>query len=138
MCNFIGCSNPNHTPAKIYGVKHAFATLCLKHYIQVKRSGRIGKHYKRDPHLAYRTTKCAWCSTTLADIAHRINLARAIKGEPPLKGRSLVIESIKIFEVDHIDGNHYNNDPTNLQTMCPSCHDIKTHIFNEHKPHHAR
>lgn len=29
-------------------------------------------------------------------------------------------------QVDHIDGNHLNNDPSNLQTLCACCHAIKT------------
>jgi len=28
--------------------------------------------------------------------------------------------------VDHIDGNHENNDPENLVTLCSNCHNIKT------------
>lgn len=30
------------------------------------------------------------------------------------------------LDVDHIDGNHSNNDSTNLQTLCANCHRIKT------------
>jgi len=30
------------------------------------------------------------------------------------------------LEVDHIDGNPYNNDPNNLQTLCSCCHKYKT------------
>lgn len=28
--------------------------------------------------------------------------------------------------VDHVDGNAYNNDPSNLQSLCKTCHDSKT------------
>lgn len=31
------------------------------------------------------------------------------------------------LDVDHIDGNHKNNDPENLQTLCANCHRLKTH-----------
>ena len=31
------------------------------------------------------------------------------------------------LDVDHIDGNHGNNDPVNLQTLCKNCHSLKTH-----------
>ena len=34
------------------------------------------------------------------------------------------------LEVDHIDGNHLNNDLENLQTLCGCCHKYKT-IINE-------
>lgn len=30
------------------------------------------------------------------------------------------------YDVDHIDGNHANNDPSNLQTLCANCHRLKT------------
>lgn len=30
------------------------------------------------------------------------------------------------LDVDHIDGDHYNNDPDNLQTLCANCHRLKT------------
>jgi hypothetical protein len=28
------------------------------------------------------------------------------------------------LEVDHIDGNCYNNDPGNLRVLCPNCHSL--------------
>lgn len=33
-----------------------------------------------------------------------------------------------LLTVDHIDGNHENNDPENHQTLCTVCHAIKTVI----------
>ncbi len=30
------------------------------------------------------------------------------------------------LDVDHIDGVHHNNDPSNLQTLCANCHRLKT------------
>jgi hypothetical protein len=31
-----------------------------------------------------------------------------------------------LLDVDHIDGNHFNNDPNNHKTLCKVCHAIKT------------
>jgi len=31
------------------------------------------------------------------------------------------------LDVDHIDGNHYNNDLKNLQTLCANCHRLKSY-----------
>lgn len=30
------------------------------------------------------------------------------------------------LDVDHIDGNHLNNELSNLQTLCANCHRLKT------------
>lgn len=32
------------------------------------------------------------------------------------------------LDVDHIDGNRNNNDPSNLQTLCSNCHRLKTQL----------
>ena len=32
------------------------------------------------------------------------------------------------LDVDHIDGNHKNNDNSNLQTLCANCHRLKTFL----------
>ena len=45
------------------------------------------------------------------------------------------------LDVDHIDGNNQNNDPSNLQTLCANCHRLKTFnnrdfvnkLFDDHK-----
>lgn len=31
------------------------------------------------------------------------------------------------LDIDHIDGNHSNNDISNLQTLCANCHRLKTY-----------
>ncbi len=35
------------------------------------------------------------------------------------------------LDVDHIDGDHSNNDPDNLQTLCANCHRLKTKLSKE-------
>lgn len=37
------------------------------------------------------------------------------------------------LDVDHIDGNHDNNDLLNLQVICSNCHRLKT--YNERNDH---
>lgn len=34
--------------------------------------------------------------------------------------------------VDHIDGNKYNNEISNYQTLCHNCHALKTHKNGDH------
>lgn len=38
------------------------------------------------------------------------------------------------LDVDHIDGNHSNNDLANLQTLCANCHRLKTYNEKDWKP----
>lgn len=35
-----------------------------------------------------------------------------------------------MLEVDHIDRNHHNSHPSNLQTLCAACHKYKTKYFD--------
>ena len=37
------------------------------------------------------------------------------------------------LHIDHIDGDHYNNVPENVQTLCSACHTYKTQIAGDHK-----
>ena len=37
------------------------------------------------------------------------------------------------LEMDHIDGNHRNNIPSNIQTLCKNCHAYKSKINGDHK-----
>jgi 5-methylcytosine-specific restriction endonuclease McrA len=41
-------------------------------------------------------------------------------------------EHICQLDVDHIDGNHKNNDPSNHQILCANCHRLKTHIERDY------
>lgn len=38
------------------------------------------------------------------------------------------------LEVDHIYGNHSNNNPINLQTLCANCHKLKTKLNKDTGP----
>lgn len=32
------------------------------------------------------------------------------------------------LDIDHVDGDHTNNNPINLQTLCANCHRLKTFL----------
>ena len=38
---------------------------------------------------------------------------------------------ISQLDVDHVDGDRWNNEPSNLQTLCANCHRLKTHLNND-------
>jgi len=59
------------------------------------------KKLKLRPWIAYKETQCARCG--------------------------FVPEHPCQLDVDHIDGNNANNDPSNYQTLCANCHRLKTH-----------
>lgn len=37
------------------------------------------------------------------------------------------------LDIDHIDGNHHNNNVDNLQTLCANCHRLKTHLNKDYE-----
>ena len=37
------------------------------------------------------------------------------------------------LELDHKDGNQYNNRPENVQTLCKVCHSWKSKMYNDYK-----
>ncbi len=39
---------------------------------------------------------------------------------------------ISQLDVDHIDGDRFNNDQSNLQTLCANCHRLKTHLADDY------
>jgi 5-methylcytosine-specific restriction endonuclease McrA len=57
---------------------------------------------KKRPYLRHRGTCCSFCGFVPVHMCQ--------------------------LDVDHIDGNHANNDPLNLQTLCANCHRLKTQL----------
>lgn len=39
------------------------------------------------------------------------------------------------LQIDHIDANRSNNEPSNLQTLCNYCHIIKSRINGDYRKH---
>ena len=66
---------------------------------------------KRHPHRAYRQDACSRCG--------------------------FVPEHSCQLDVDHIDGNRFNNDPSNFQTLCANCHRLKTILNRDHARRHT-
>lgn len=41
------------------------------------------------------------------------------------------------LDIDHIDGNKANNDPSNIRTLCSNCHRLKTYQNEEWRTTYA-
>lgn len=37
------------------------------------------------------------------------------------------------IDIDHIDGDHTNDSPANLQALCANCHRLKTQVAGEYR-----
>jgi hypothetical protein len=75
---------------------------CRKTSKNSKKNQRLAQEIARRPYIIYRKDSCDFCGFVPVHICQ--------------------------LDVDHIDGNHDNNDPSNLQTLCANCHRLKTHI----------
>lgn len=68
------------------------------------RSVRLGRY--REQKLAHKKTACEHCGFVAL---HPCQL-----------------------DVDHIDGNRDNNNPSNYRTLCANCHRLKTYASKDH------
>lgn len=73
---------------------------------EVKKQYEHKKELLRRPYIAFKKSYCEQC------------------GFIPMHACQL--------DVDHIDGNHKNNDINNLRTLCSNCHRLKTYISRDH------
>jgi len=76
-----------------------------------------------------------WCKTCVRENDRKRDRARQLHKRPYLKHKKEHCEKCAFIaihpcqlDVDHVDGNHENNDPNNLQTLCANCHRLKTQL----------
>jgi len=72
--------------------------------------------------------QCSWCSSKLYRKAHAYKKHK--KDSCELCG-FLPTHSCQL-DVDHIDGQHSNDEISNLQTLCANCHRLKTHLSGDY------
>ena len=80
-----------------------------KRAYRCKRKWKSGYKYKQKNKIPYRKHKKNRCEKCGFIPEHKVQL-----------------------DVDHIDGNKYNNDISNLQTLCANCHRLKTYLNREY------
>ena len=104
---------------------------CLKHTLH-KLSGRVSdKNWKRDYYREHLKAKCALSGKTWGEAYHEVKEIAARAGYC-LSRRRLVVLATRQFQVDHIDGMHYNNDVSNLQTLTAAAHKIKSELNGDY------
>lgn len=120
------CNKKCHSLFQDRKVEKPCAT-CGKAVVKKQRALRLSK------------TGFVFCSTTCSNKARISNDAKFTYRERALKtyghncsnvdcviGKSGIVITTKMLDVDHIDSNRKNNDIGNLQVLCVWCHALKT------------
>lgn len=98
---------------------------------------KICKNPKCKTYITNRATHAKFCSKKCMNrfYDNKRRLSRKIKRNPYIKHKKKFCEFCGFkaihscqLDVDHIDGNHDNNDLKNLQTLCANCHRLKTQV----------
>tara|TARA_S200002703_G_C3730282_1_gene224472 strand:- start:98 stop:826 length:729 start_codon:yes stop_codon:yes gene_type:complete len=140
-CVIPGCKNKCNWIRNVpYGDKlsspNKFLSICSYHRYKII-SGRIGTNIHRDFYRFNMKGKCEisgfafkdaykLSKTTLQNIEGYMFENEPDKKTRILQKREAVKMAMKMFEVDHIDGNHCNNSLDNLQTLTKHAHVIKS------------
>ena len=94
---------------------------CRKHQLECHEYGGLAKGSK--PYSFAKTTVCSKCGKDVAELSQVKDITDEVK-------RNIALRSL--ITVDHIDGNHDNDDIDNLQGLCLDCHAIKTSINEDY------
>jgi 5-methylcytosine-specific restriction endonuclease McrA len=118
-CAHPGCKKPRaYAGTNEYGA--FYRKKCDKHYqeeLAEKRGFESYSDYQRSihPYLRYRKQ---YCENKDGRLGFKCTTTLYWQG---------------MLDVDHIDGNHLNNKPKNLQTLCKCCHSYKTNVNEDYK-----
>ena len=118
-CSHPGCTaKAAHTGTYRVDGTPRFRKACQKHHVQ---------HSAANKGL----TATDWLNSFHAYRQHRKTCCENVDGRLGFKCTYEINHSAQL-QVDHIDGNPSNNDPSNLQTLCSNCHIYKTHMYKDY------
>ncbi len=129
QCKWPGCCNQ--------AVKTALPVVgktihCIKHQMR-KHSGRVGPNWERDHYRENLKPACELSGKTwIAEYHETVSIAKALG--VTLDRVQMVRRTCQAFDVDHKDGNHYNNNLDNLQTLTKRAHKFKTDVMGDADP----
>ena len=128
-CNWPGCKNRAVESINCPEVLVSRTCHCLKHHLR-KRSGRVGRQWARDFYREHLKPVCSLTDIRWRD-QYKTTKKMAERMGIELSRYELIRRTSQAFDVDHIDGNHYNNDPSNLQTLIKFAHKFKTDVSGD-------
>ncbi len=119
-CVIEGCTNLQHDMGRNKYGKHTYRKKCARHHYEnlASRNGMTVSQWMKQWH-PYKNHRKNYCENAMGTYA----------GWLPVPCSVEVFEK-KFLHIDHVDGDHKNNDPDNLITLCPTCHAVKTWIFD--------
>lgn len=117
VCINHGCDKPvafNHRSATGHRTLRSVCSTChVTGYGKANKNGEIGKYPTGV--ISFKKTYCENNDGRLGYMC------------------TATIMGTHQLELDHIDGNHINNFPHNVQTLCKNCHSHKSGLFGDHK-----
>ena len=117
------CKKTGRRRYRNFCLKHHTARIAEKHgmptakHVTASRQGLSVTEYKNRSHryLKYRKDHCENVDGRLGYVC------------------TTTIPGTYVLDVDHVDGNPSNNDPSNLQTLCKVCHAHKTIVYRDYE-----
>lgn len=100
-------------------VRHNNSSVGLSHVDQVRRKRANQLALKRQKKRMHATNSGPWIA--IINTHKQANPNNLLCASCAINGISTLMS-----DVDHIDGDTYNNDPENLQSLCRPCHSKKT------------